>query len=254
MEKSEIYQVNKVNNELYHQLGERWYKAQDDPVALLRAERRLLVPWVEKIIAERKNSPKILDVACGAGLFSNPLSNSGYQVTAFDISIESLKIAKLYDKSKKVNYLIADAYQFPFPDDSFDIVCAMDFLEHVDKPANVISEIARVLRPGGLFFFSTFNQNWLAWLIIIKGVEWFVKNTPANLHVLDLFIKPSELEKIFTTNNLSVEKFFGIRPCFFTKAFLKMLFTGKVTDDFTFTFAKSLMLGYGGLVIKNLHP
>ena len=56
------------------------------------------------------------------------------------------------------------------------------------------AEMARVLRPGGLLFFHTFNRSWLAWLVVIKGVEWFVRNTPKDMHVLHLFLKPSEVE------------------------------------------------------------
>ncbi|MBI4854608.1 MAG: 3-demethylubiquinone-9 3-O-methyltransferase [Acidobacteria bacterium] len=245
--------TNKVNNELYHSLGERWYHAKDDPVALLRAERRLLVPWAIESIAQKGFAlgSGILDVGCGAGLFSNPLSSKGYDVTAFDVSTESLEIAKQYDTTKKVKYLFADAYNFPFPDNSFDIVCAMDFLEHVDKPEVVISEVSRVLKPNGLFFFSTFSRNLLAWLIVIKGVEWFVKNTPKNLHTLELFIKPEVLNGILKNYNLTLDKLLGIRPCFFTKAFFQMLLTGTVADNFSFTFTKSLLIGYGGIAIKS---
>jgi 2-polyprenyl-6-hydroxyphenyl methylase/3-demethylubiquinone-9 3-methyltransferase len=245
--------TNKVNNELYNELGKRWYEAKDDPVALLRAERRLLVPWVLKSIAKEGigSDGKVLDVGCGAGLLSNPLSKNGYDVTAFDISSESIEIAKEYDETQKVTYLIANAYKFPFPDKSFDVVTAMDFLEHVDNPEIVVSEVSRVLKPNGLFFFSTFNKNWLAWLIVIKGVEWFVKNTPKNLHVLELFIKPSVLEDILKEHNLTTKQMLGIRPNFFTKAFLSMLFTGSVSDEFSFTFAKSLLIGYGGIAKKS---
>lgn len=244
---------NKVNNELYHALGERWYKAKDDPVALLRAERRLLVPWIAQKIAETKKNTKckILDVACGAGFVSNPLSSLGHSVTAFDVSEESIKIARQYDQTKQVNYLIADAYQFPFPDGSFDIVSAMDFLEHVDKPEAVIKEVARVLRPEGVFFFSTFNANYLAWLIVIKGVEWFVKNTPKNLHVLELFIKPEDLKVMLEKSGFKNSKMFGHRPDFLTLPFWQMLFTGEVSDQFSFKFTNSLLIGYVGIAIKN---
>ncbi len=244
--------ANKVNNDLYHTLGERWYHAKDDPVALLRAERRLLVPWVGEKIAEIKKHSrcKVLDVACGAGLFSNPLSNLGHDVTGFDVSEESIKIARQYDQTKQVKYLIADAYQFPFPDNTFDVVCAMDFLEHVNKPELVVKEVARVLKPSGIFFFSTFNANWLAWLIVIKGVEWFVKNTPKNLHVLELFIKPENLKIMLEKSGFKDIKMSGHRPDFLTLPFFQMLFTGEVSDQFSFKFTRSLLIGYSGIAIK----
>ncbi|WP_140860273.1 methyltransferase domain-containing protein [Myxococcus xanthus] len=99
-----------------------------------------------------------------------------------------------YDGTGSVDYRVADAYVLPFDDGCFDVVTCMDFLEHVEEPARVVAEAARVLAPGGLFFFHTFNRNWLAGLIIIQAVEWFVPNTPDHLHVLRLFITPEELQ------------------------------------------------------------
>src|SRR5690606_17460525 len=185
---------SKINNEIYDSLGERWYTAYDDPIALLRAENRVKLPWiVERIIMHKIENPLILDVGCGAGFLCNELSEKGYRVKGIDLSRESLAIARQYDKTKLVEYQIADAYKLPFQANSFDVITCLDFLEHVDRPHEVIREISRVLKPGGLFFFHTFNRNILSWLLIIKAVELLVKNTPKDMHVIDLFIKPSEL-------------------------------------------------------------
>ena len=73
-----------------------------------------------------------------------------------------------------------DAFALPFPHQSFDVICAMDFLEHVEMPEQIIRNSARLLRPNGLFFFHTFNRNLLSYVVVIKGVEWCVPNTPAN--------------------------------------------------------------------------
>ena len=129
-----------VNNELYHDLGERWYHADDDPVALLRSEAKIKNPWVVSRIrsAFPNRNPgdiKVLDVGCGAGFLSNDLSKDGYSVTGLDLSEPSLRVAKNYDETGKVNYVNGNAYALPFEAQSFDIVCSMDFLEHVDDPA-----------------------------------------------------------------------------------------------------------------------
>lgn len=65
-----------VNNDIYHALGERWYKAQDDPVALLRAESRLRSPWVAEQLHARFAGRKlrVLDVGCGGGFLTNYLA------------------------------------------------------------------------------------------------------------------------------------------------------------------------------------
>ena len=113
-------------------------------------------------------------------------------MTGLDASQEALSVAARHDGTARVRYERGDALTLPYPDASFDAVCSLDFLEHVEEPERVVAEVARVLRPGGLFFFHTFNRNFWAWLVIIKGVEWFVRNTPKDLHVLRLFVKPEE--------------------------------------------------------------
>lgn len=243
----------KVNNEIYHELGERWYQAQDDPIALLRAESRSRNPWIAAEINRAFPSQKItiLDVGCGAGFLANDLAQAGFELTGLDASAESLQIAKKYDRTNRVQYEQGNADNLPYPDESFNVCCAMDFLEHVDYPAKIIAEIGRVLKPGGLFFFHTFNRNFLSWLVIIKGVEWFVKNTPPNLHRLDHFIKPSELHSHCQEANLCIKSLFGFSPDITKSAFWKMALTGNVDDDFQFKFTSSHLLGYIGFAVKN---
>lgn len=245
-------EAGQVNNDIYHQLGERWYTAQDDPVALLRAESRWRNPWIAAELrrAFGAQAVNVLDVGCGAGFLSNHLAATGFQVSGLDASAESLAVARRYDATASVRYELGDAYQLPFAAGSFQAVCAMDFLEHVDEPARVVAECARVLQPGGLFFFATFNRNWLSWLVIIKGVEWFVKNTPPRLHQLRYFIKPVELRAMCTAAGLQVESLRGSAPQV-NRAFWRMLATGVVSDDFAFDFTRSTLTGYIGKARKN---
>ena len=126
----------------------------------------------------------------------------------------------------------------------------MDFLEHVERPAQVVAEAARVLKPGGLFFFHTFNRNWRAWLFGIKGVEWFVKNTPRDLHLYRLFIKPAELRQSCEEAGLRVTSLQGLAPVIASRAFWKMVATGTVDDDFQFQFTPATWLGYVGFATK----
>jgi 2-polyprenyl-6-hydroxyphenyl methylase/3-demethylubiquinone-9 3-methyltransferase len=126
-----------------------------------------------------------------------------------------------------------------------DIVCAMDFLEHVEKPEDVVAECSRILKPGGLFFFHTFNRNFLSWLIVIKFMEWFVPNTPKNLHVLHLFIKPSELKTMMMINKLSTIEITGIGPRF-NLGFIRSIIARKVTPGFSFKVGGPTLLGFMG--------
>jgi 2-polyprenyl-6-hydroxyphenyl methylase/3-demethylubiquinone-9 3-methyltransferase len=144
---------------------------------------------------------------------------------------------------------MGDAYHLPYGDGALQAACAMDFLEHVDEPGRVLAEAARILQPGGLFFFATFNRNFISWLFGIKGVEWFVKNTPPRLHELSHFIKPSELRAMCEENGLRIKELRGFAPQI-NRAFWRLLVTGVVADDFAFQFVRHTLTGYIGMAVK----
>jgi 2-polyprenyl-6-hydroxyphenyl methylase/3-demethylubiquinone-9 3-methyltransferase len=237
----------KVDNDYYNHLGNDWYDADDDPIAVLRVEQQAKNPWVERVINENFTSKDlaIADIGCGAGFLTNYLASRYKSIYGLDASESSLEVAKSKDSTSKVNYVVGDAYKLPYKTASMDVVCAMDFLEHVERPEDVVAECSRILKPGGLFFFHTFNRNFLSWLIVIKFMEWFVPNTPKNLHVLHLFIKPSELKTMMLLNMLSTQKIVGIGPRF-NWGFLKSIFARKVTPGFSFKVGGPTLLGYMG--------
>lgn len=241
----------KINNDYYHDLGDRWYQAYDDPVAVLRQESKTKNPWIfGKIKQHNDSGVKILDVGCGGGFFCNDLEREDFQITGLDISTQSLIIAKKYDRASKVNYIQGNAYELPFNEHSFDVVTNLDFLEHVEHPQKIISECARVLKPNGLFFYQTLNRNIASYLLVIKVMEFLVPNTPKRLHVSHLFIKPKELLKMLECSSLENIEMVGMLPKILSKAFLKGVITRKVPKDFYFKICKSLTISYLGYARK----
>jgi 2-polyprenyl-6-hydroxyphenyl methylase/3-demethylubiquinone-9 3-methyltransferase len=233
-----------INNAWYADLGERWYRATDTPIALLRAESRQRNPWIAATIGIEPR--RVLDLGCGAGFLANHLAAKGHTVTGVDTTPENLVVARAHDATGTATYELGDACTLPYPDASFDVVCAMDLIEHVPDPARLVAEAGRVLAPGGLFFFHTFNRTWLANLVVIKGVSWFVKNTPDDLHVIDLFRSPAEVDAMCRAHGLEIVELHGSRPRFRWPLW-RMLLTGRVGDDFAFTFTSSTAIGYTGV-------
>ncbi len=248
-----------VNNSYYDQLGEAWFTAEADPIALLRAEGKLKNAWVLENL--RRTHPEllqgvgsVLDVGCGGGFLSLELARHGVKTVGLDYSQPTIDAAQRRAQqeapSAPLTYIQGDAYALPFENESFHVVTCMDFLEHVSEPQRVIAEISRVLKPGGCFYFHTFNRNRLAQLVVIKGLEWFVRNTPKDLHVYELFIKPRELELWMNQHQLEAQEFRGLRPRVGRWAFWRMLGTGYIAPDFEFTWCRSLAVSYAGWAVK----
>ena len=171
-------------------------------------------------------------------------------MTGIDIAADALAVAHAHDASGRVRYVEGDALALPFDDGSFDAVCAMDLLEHLESPERAIAEASRVLAPGGLFFFHTFNRNLLSWLVIIEGVERFVRNTPEHMHVLRLFLKPEQVRAACA----------GARPrSAAARRRTPQADAGRSggcwspvgsPSDFAFTFTRSTRLAYTGVARK----
>ncbi len=235
--------MKEINNEFYHDLGSKWFEASNHPIALLRAENRLRNPW---IISCLKPNSRVVDLGCGAGFLTNALALAGHMVTGVDLSKGSLEMARMSDATHSATYIEADATEVPLPSRSFDAVCAMDLLEHVADPRKVVQEAARLLKPGGLFFFHTFNRTFMSWLLVIKGVDWCVKNAPPNMHVYDLFIKPEELSSWCEEVGMQVQDLKGVGLKWNRWATWKMAFTREVSEKLEFRFNNSLRMGYSG--------
>ena len=86
-------------------------------------------------------------------------------------------------------------------------------------------------------------------LVIIKVVEWIVKNTPKHMHVIELFIKPKELKNYCEIAHMEAREMVGIKPVF-SSIPIKNIFTGIVPKSLKFELTKSLLLSYMGYAVK----
>ena len=87
---------------------------------------------------------------------------------------------------------------------AFDIVTCLEMLEHVPDPASIIRACYKLVKPGGMVFFSTINRNPKAYAMAIIGAEYIMRMLPAGTHDYDKFIKPSELTRWCRAADLSV--------------------------------------------------
>ena len=101
-----------------------------------------------------KGQNKMLEVGCGTAFVSLYFSKRGYETTCLDINQSILNVARQNFKKENAHgqFLVGDAEKLPFADNQFDVVCSFGLLEHFKDPQTAITEMARVLKPGGLFF------------------------------------------------------------------------------------------------------
>jgi len=240
-----------VDNAFYDRLYEAWYDGSNVAMAILRKEAAFKNAWIRRQIADVLGSApqSLLDVGCGGGFVSNDMAGHGHVVTGVDRSNSSLVVARDHDRTATARYVHGDAYRLPFADAAFSVVCAMDLLEHLDEPSRCLAEMGRVLKPGGLLFFQTYNRTLLSYVLFV----WGVNRTPgavANTHVYRLFIPPERLRQQCADAGLQVRTFTGFKIAL-TWAALKTVF-GRYDgiDRFRFELTPSLAGGYLGFAQK----
>ncbi|MDH6060251.1 bifunctional 2-polyprenyl-6-hydroxyphenol methylase/3-demethylubiquinol 3-O-methyltransferase UbiG [Chrysosporum bergii ANA360D] len=138
---------------------------------------------------------KVLDVGCGGGLLCETLAQQKAIVSGIDSSLPSIKVAQAHAKKNNLNidYHWGFAENLPFAADNFDAVVCCDVLEHVTDWQRVVTQVCRVLKYNGLFFFDTINRTFKSKLIMIWLLEDIVKQIPSGFHDWHKFIKPQEL-------------------------------------------------------------
>jgi len=129
------------------------YLDRFDPVRLNASPRvRALYDGLFRLISDGGAPPRLLDIGAGTGVYLDTLARHAGSVVAVDASADMIRVARDYCAGRGlagVACAVADAAALPFPDGAFDAVVALDVLHHVDRPAAVLAEAHRVLRPGG---------------------------------------------------------------------------------------------------------
>lgn len=123
------------------------------------------------------------------------LAARGAQVTGIDPAAQAIEAAKAQAarSGAKISYDVGAGEALPYASDHFDAVVCVDVLEHVENLGKVLSEVERVLKPGGLFLYDTINRNPIARLVTITVAENLLHILPRGTHDPTMFIKPPEL-------------------------------------------------------------
>jgi len=157
----------------------------------------------------------VLDLGCAGGFMAEALSKRGAQVTGIDPASDAITAARQHAQAEglRIAYDVGVGEALPYDAAGFDAVVCVDVLEHVTDLQKVMFEVARVLRPGGLFLFDTINRNPLARLATITVAEDILRLLPRGTHDPAMFIKPAELRTAMEAAGLVPSRFTGLGPC-----------------------------------------
>ena len=137
----------------------------------------------------------LLDIGCGGGLLSEPMARLGATVVGADAAPRNIPVAQLHAEQSglEIDYRNCAAEDIAAGDERFDVVMAMEIIEHVSDPQGFVNTCAALLKPGGLMLCSTLNRNPKSFMMAIVGAEWVMRWLPKGTHEWSKFITPDEL-------------------------------------------------------------
>jgi 2-polyprenyl-6-hydroxyphenyl methylase/3-demethylubiquinone-9 3-methyltransferase len=189
----------------FSRLAADWWNPRGSMRALHRLNP-LRLAYLRERIAERFGRSAVdldglagldvVDIGCGAGLLSEPLARLGARVIGVDAAAENVAVARHHAEQAGVtlDYRCATAETLEAEGARFDVVLAMEVIEHVEGPEAFVGTCARLLRPGGLLVISTINRTLRAYALAIVGAEYVLGWLPRGTHRFEKFVRPEEIE------------------------------------------------------------
>jgi 2-polyprenyl-6-hydroxyphenyl methylase / 3-demethylubiquinone-9 3-methyltransferase len=211
---------DRIDNDLYDSDKQSWWQPDSALYLIQCSLNPARVGYLKrKLFEELGIDPRgksALEVGCGGGMLCEEIARLGFETTGIDPSERSLQVARDHAtlSGLRITYRTGSGEALPYPDGAFDVAFCCDVLEHVRDLPRVISEISRVLKPGGVFCYDTINRTWRSKLVAIKISQVWKRWAflPANLHVWEMFIRPEELKLLLGENDLIWQEHRGLEP------------------------------------------
>ncbi len=209
--KKEIDKFSKMANEWWDPEGKFKPLHKFNPIRIKYIKENIINNFKLKNKFRPLSGINILDIGCGGGLLSEPMSRMGANVTGIDASDKNIKIAKLHSKKNKlkINYLCSSPEKLKISK-KFDVILNMEIVEHVEDIDFFLKSCSKLLKKNGLMFVATINKTLKSYIFAIVGAEYVLRWLPIGTHEWEKFVKPEDLKKILMKYDLSLNKLEGM--------------------------------------------
>ena len=156
---------------------------------------------------------RLLDIGCGGGLLSEPMTRLGFQVTGVDASERNIGTASAHaaEQGLSIDYRASTAEALlEAGEPPFDVILNMEVIEHVADPAAYLRDCARLLKPGGLMIVATLNRTLKALALAKIGAEYILRWLPVGAHDWNKFLKPDEIRDFLAEEPVVVDGPYGV--------------------------------------------
>ena len=212
LDKDEIIQFSRLANDWWDEEGRMSFLHDMSEIRTKFIKIELMEHFNIKDKNKLFTGLNILDLGCGGGIASEPLSRLGANLTGVDESEELIEVAKLHAKNMKlkINYQCTSIQNLVKLKNKYDVVIALELLEHVNNLKEFCKLITNLLTEDGIIILSTINKTFLSKLFVIDMAEKVLKKIPMGTHNYEKFIKPSEIKDIFQNYNFDIRSIKGM--------------------------------------------
>ena len=212
--------INKKEIEKFSKIAEEWWDPHGkfkplhkfNPIRISYIKESIINSFKLQEKVRPLKKVKILDIGCGGGLLSEPMSRLGADVMGIDASDKNIEIAKFHAKKDNLNikYLCASPEQLN-TSTKFDVILNMEIVEHVKDVDFFLQSCSKLLRKNGIMFVATINKTLKSYFFAIIGAEYILRWLPIGTHEWEKFVKPGELVKILKKYDLRLDSLDGMK-------------------------------------------